>query len=250
MADISPEDAEEYTQALGQVVAGGWRQVALGRRLGVPQALGLTTEQWVENRLGGYVRLSVEARREAVRELKAEGLSTREAGEVLGVSNYTISTDNRAVSNLTPEPANAGAGSGEAVSNLTPEPAPQVDETEPWPGAWGDSEELIVSNDEDEPEGGEDEPREPDRLPINGAMSVAEANGFTFADPIRETDEERAYQHLAKVAVWAKLDADEVAAVCADPGAYLHTFEAFHSWMTRFVAALRSRRASPIRAIK
>ena len=56
-------DAEEYTQALGQVVAGGWRQVALGHRLGVPAALGISTSEWVEERLGGYVRLSLDDRR-------------------------------------------------------------------------------------------------------------------------------------------------------------------------------------------
>lgn len=100
-ARLSAEDAEEYTQALGQVVAGGWRQVALGKRLGVPQALGITTEEWVEDRLGGYIRMSIPDRREAVVELVEEGMSTREIGEVLGVSHATVATD---VKNLTPEP--------------------------------------------------------------------------------------------------------------------------------------------------
>ena len=66
-------DAEEYTQALGQVVAGGWRQVALGERLGVPDALGLSTREWVNQRLGGYVSLSLAARQEAVAELVGGG---------------------------------------------------------------------------------------------------------------------------------------------------------------------------------
>ena len=90
---IETADAEEYTQALGQVCAGGYRQVALGERLGVPKALGLTTEEWVEDRLGGYVRLSIPERRQAVAELSEEGMSTREIGDVLGVDHSTVVRD-------------------------------------------------------------------------------------------------------------------------------------------------------------
>jgi hypothetical protein len=90
---MNHDDAEEYTQALGQVVAGGWRQVSLGERLGVPEALGLTTRQWVNERLGGYVRLSVEERRQAALELKNEGLNQREIGDVLGVGHRTVGRD-------------------------------------------------------------------------------------------------------------------------------------------------------------
>jgi hypothetical protein len=90
---MTPDDAEEYTQALGQVASGAWRQIALGHRLGVPQALGLTIEQWVNQRLGGYVRYSIAARREAVAELTVEGKSTREIGAVLGVDHRTVLRD-------------------------------------------------------------------------------------------------------------------------------------------------------------
>jgi hypothetical protein len=92
-------DAEEYTQALGQVVAGGWRQVALGQRLGVPAALGISTTQWVEERLGGYVRMSIPERREAVKELTSkteeggQGLSNVQAAQVLGVTEPTVRRD-------------------------------------------------------------------------------------------------------------------------------------------------------------
>jgi hypothetical protein len=37
---VNRDEAEKYTQTPGQIVAGGWRQVALGKRLGVPQAAG------------------------------------------------------------------------------------------------------------------------------------------------------------------------------------------------------------------
>jgi hypothetical protein len=95
-------DAEEYTQALGQVTSGAWRQVALGQRLGVPEALGLSTTEWVECHLGGYVRLGITERRQAVAELTAPveeggmGLSQRQAGAVLGVDQKTVSNDSRA----------------------------------------------------------------------------------------------------------------------------------------------------------
>jgi hypothetical protein len=143
---MNPADAEEYTQALGQVVAGGWRQVALGQRLGVPDALGLTTTEWVERRLGGYIRMSIPDRREAVRELTApvetggQGLSTREAAAVLGVNHDTVAVDKRAVGNPTPEWGRGTDADDPVVGNPTPDPeveglidviGDEVDEGEP-----------------------------------------------------------------------------------------------------------------------
>jgi N6-adenosine-specific RNA methylase IME4 len=93
---MTPKQAEEYTQSLGQIVAGSWRQIALAKQLGVPKALGLTTERWVNERLGGYVRQSIPERREAVKELSAQGLSQRAIGEVLGVDEGTVRGDVRA----------------------------------------------------------------------------------------------------------------------------------------------------------
>jgi hypothetical protein len=92
-AAMRHEDAEEYTAALGQVVAGGFRQIALGARLGVPQALGLSVGEWVQQRLGGYVKLSIPERREAVAELLGEGMTQRQVAEVLGVSHQTVGRD-------------------------------------------------------------------------------------------------------------------------------------------------------------
>jgi phage N-6-adenine-methyltransferase len=62
---VKLEDAEEYTQALGQVVAGGWRQVALGER------------------------------RDAAKELAVDGMTQREIGEILGVDHATVNRDLR-----------------------------------------------------------------------------------------------------------------------------------------------------------
>jgi hypothetical protein len=94
---MSPEDAEEYTQAHALIGGGWWRSIELGKRLGVPDALSLSVEAWVQ-RLGGYVKQSVPDRREAVRNLTAEEYSTREIGKILGVSHETVASD---VRNLT-----------------------------------------------------------------------------------------------------------------------------------------------------
>lgn len=125
---MKQEDAEEYTQALGQVVAGGWRQVALGERLGVPEALGLSTREWVEQRLGGYVRMAIPERKDAVAELAAEGMSQREIAGVLGVDPMTVNRDLKpSVANATPEaheepePQVEPATPEPSVANATPE---------------------------------------------------------------------------------------------------------------------------------
>jgi len=123
------EDAEEFTQALGQIVAGSWRQIAMAKRLGVPKALGLTVDQWVNDRLGGYVRHSVAERREAVKELAAEGMSQREIGGVLGVNEATVNRDLHSVANATPqdETSSEKADRAEApVANATPPPLDAV----------------------------------------------------------------------------------------------------------------------------
>lgn len=86
---MTPADAEEYTQALGQVVSGGWRQVALGVRLDVPATLGLNTQEWVD-RIGAYVRPTLAQRFDAVVELAKDGLSNRQIASVLGVTHPTV----------------------------------------------------------------------------------------------------------------------------------------------------------------
>ena len=100
-------EAEEYTQALSQNFAGSYRLVLWAQQQGVPEALGLSTEEWVSERLGGYVKMQVPDRRKAVAELTKEGLSTRQIGEVLGESKSTVNADQHAVQNRTADPATA-----------------------------------------------------------------------------------------------------------------------------------------------
>lgn len=109
---MKPEDAEEYTQSLGQIVAGSWRQIALAQRLGVPKALGLTTEQWVRDRLGGYVRMSKAELHDAVKNLTADGHSLRETGEILGISHTSVAN---AVKDFTPIDAIAGLAADDQI---------------------------------------------------------------------------------------------------------------------------------------
>lgn len=68
---MNPEDAEEYTEGLGQIVAGAKRQMEEGARLGVPQALGLSPTEWVSTRLGGLPDNNGSAEREQVTESAA-----------------------------------------------------------------------------------------------------------------------------------------------------------------------------------
>lgn len=90
---MTPAAAREFTDALGLIHQGGWRLVLHAMKEGVPQALGLTTREWVAE-LGGYVQLPLEERRPVSRELiEVEGLTQREAADVLGVGKGTIQRD-------------------------------------------------------------------------------------------------------------------------------------------------------------
>lgn len=124
---ISREEAEEFTQALGQVLGGGWRLIFHAYRQGIPAALGLTTRDWAEQRLGGYIRLPIEERREAVAELtEGEGLSTREAAEVLGVGKSTVERDKQGGPNGATEESEQIELAESAGPNGTPLGKPHV----------------------------------------------------------------------------------------------------------------------------
>lgn len=121
---MKKEEAEEYTQSLGQIVGGSWRQIAWAKQQGIPKALGLTVDEWVKERLGGYIRMNVEDRREAVKELTANGESQREVAEVLGVTPMTVNRDLNPVTNDTPdgpEPAEKSQSNNDDITNVTPD---------------------------------------------------------------------------------------------------------------------------------
>lgn len=89
---MNQAQAEEFTKGLEDSTRGSWRLVKTAVELGVPKALGLTTEQWVQ-KIGGYIRLAREERKEAALELAAEGKSTREIAGVLGTDHSTVVRD-------------------------------------------------------------------------------------------------------------------------------------------------------------
>jgi len=117
---VKRADAEEYTESLGYILAGGWRQIYLAEKLGVPKALGLSVRDWVEDHLGGYIRLTLPEGREAVAELTALGMSSRRVADVLGVGKSTVDRDLHAVPNRTPE----GEDEAVPVPNELPEVTP------------------------------------------------------------------------------------------------------------------------------
>ncbi len=115
---ISHEDAKEATEALDQVIggsaeslSGSYRLLALEVRRGTPKALGVTNEEWCQARGAKARRWAIPERREAVAELTADGLSTREIGDVLGVDHATAARDLEAMS--------GGGDEKPAVANAT-----------------------------------------------------------------------------------------------------------------------------------
>jgi hypothetical protein len=98
---IDRSDAEEFSQSLEQIGEGWFRQLALGIKLGAPEALGLTRREW-SDRIGLTVRTATE-RRDAVTELTAEGLSNRAIADVLGVSDMTVGRDLGNATNVAPD---------------------------------------------------------------------------------------------------------------------------------------------------
>jgi hypothetical protein len=129
---MTTTDAEEFTASLGQIVAGSWRQIALAHRLGVPKALGLSLDAWVKERLGGYVRLSIDERRHAALELKADGHSQRQIAQVLGVKHTTIIRDLHPGTNVPPSrdtgenPEQIHTSNQATVTNVPPDDRPSL----------------------------------------------------------------------------------------------------------------------------
>lgn len=197
---MNREDAEEFTQSLGQIVGGSWRQIAWAKRQGVPEALGLSVEDWVQQRLGGYVRHTVEERRQAARELSAEGHSTRQIAEVLGTSDTTVVRDLRAsneageaVESATHNDVEVSPASFEAATDSTPAEQSIGDKRK----ANEDARKAIL-----------EAPADPEILPgiyaedfFTGADRIAdESVDLVFTDPPYDKDSVDLYRKAAKVA--------------------------------------------------
>jgi len=121
---MTRDDAEDYTVALGQVFSGGWRLILHAQKQGIPQALGMTTQDWVRDRLNGYVRMGIDERREAVAELAEDGRSQREIAAVVGVDEKTIRRDIGAANAAEDDqkPSNDADDTADRAANAAPEP--------------------------------------------------------------------------------------------------------------------------------
>lgn len=117
---LDEEAAEEFTAALGQVLAGGLRLAEWGQDNGIPAALGLSGEQWAQKKLKGYVHWDVDERRLVVKHLKDMGLSTRKTAAILGVSRETVRGDLKPAKNLSAPPTPPPGDEADGDSNLSP----------------------------------------------------------------------------------------------------------------------------------
>jgi transcriptional regulator with XRE-family HTH domain len=68
-----------------------WRLMTLAVKQGVPEALGMSTEQWVNEHLGGYIKMAAPERLEAVKEMTANRMTQYEVANVLGINQSTVS---------------------------------------------------------------------------------------------------------------------------------------------------------------
>jgi hypothetical protein len=87
------EEALELSQAVGKSFGGNLETAVWAVKHRVAESLGMDVEEWFNTFLGGYVKLEAERRREVVRELSDEGMSPKQIGDVIGVSDDTVRRD-------------------------------------------------------------------------------------------------------------------------------------------------------------
>ena len=213
---MTADDAQEYTEALAQVLAGNYRQTALGYRLGVPAALGLTLPEWIAE-IGATVKLSIPERRDAVKELASEGLAQKDIGAILGVAQGTVSKDLHA-----DDPPAPDDGEGYSQEYRNAEIAPSGD------GFGGD----MYSQEYDDPDDNEgtDEPTvgDLDEIPVQREFSR----------------EERIFDTMVSISTLSDADIEAIAEAAytyrsRSARTYAERADIIESWHKRFNAALR-----------
>ena len=91
---MDQDAALEYSESLSQIGAGWWRQVAWAYQQDVPQALGMSRDEWNRKFYGGLKMPALE-RKEAVAELDAAGFNNSEIADILNVSDTTVGRDKK-----------------------------------------------------------------------------------------------------------------------------------------------------------
>ena len=141
---LTEEVAEKWTQSIARAIDVGYEQIDLAIQTGIPKKLGMAPRDWVNERLGGYVRLSIEARRKAVGELKAKGRSQRQIADVIGVGQQTVNKDQKPIER-TSEPKESPTDAPTSPLERTSEPKESPTEREkaaPDPALKAKDEEL------------------------------------------------------------------------------------------------------------
>lgn len=118
---LSADEAREYSSSLAKAATGDYELMDFAiNTLDVPGALGMEPTDWADS-IGGYIRMSIEDRREAVEELLAEGRSRTQIATILGISTQTVTRDKamieaqKVVTAVAPK-AQIGAGTTTAVT--------------------------------------------------------------------------------------------------------------------------------------
>ncbi len=127
------EDAREFSQSLGQIGEGWFRQVALGVKMRVPEALGLSRTEWCST---FKVSMRSTERAEAVQELHEDGHSNRAIADVLGVDPRTVRRD-FSEANAPPDDGDPEEEDDESEANAPPDSLTpdKIDEMSHWAGA-------------------------------------------------------------------------------------------------------------------
>lgn len=91
---MNPEAAEKFTQSIERSGEGFFGFIQWAHDNGVPKALGYgSTKEWVNKRVGGYIKIDIEERRGRTKALEADGYTQEQTAEILGVSQSTVSND-------------------------------------------------------------------------------------------------------------------------------------------------------------
>ena len=94
---LSEDEAREYSASLGKAATGNWELMDFAiHTLRVPESLDMDAGQWVES-IGGYVRMSIEQRRDAVQALLADGKGNAEISRILGIGEWTVMRDKQVI---------------------------------------------------------------------------------------------------------------------------------------------------------